>query len=411
MLRRLKSKVKLERVTGQNGLLLKRECPLMLGIQSNLPASLLTDNILYFILLGNRRSVQVANVELVQHLGRLGRVNCNEVLSRILSSIDEDGVSSTRVKIEVFGTIVHLVVDNDPNIFLLVVLTHLCSSNALITLSSGCGGRCSLLLHSLTLLKKTSESSRIGFLRELGHPSTLLLSRSSGVLKLEDVLAIDILGHVHLNTEDLVVTHAHQVPGGVIGLAVVCLIPSTAPNLLAANQISNLQVIVPPHPAPIHTIISRFLNLINLRHLPVLSTIGTNLGTSDTASSSSVGISSHIVSAGNVGCKIDSLIVVRCRHGRVDVKLIEDVFGLVPPSTSQRLLGSNMWRQDTIVMIMVVVFGLMLDDVNVSEPLDHTSTDVSRDDETDGESVIRLELLSVSLVGDEDVVGGVHGAG
>mmetsp|Transcript_9763 Transcript_9763/g.16006 ORF Transcript_9763/g.16006 Transcript_9763/m.16006 type:complete len:207 (+) Transcript_9763:341-961(+) len=54
VLRRLKSKVKFERVTGQDGLLLKLKCLLMLGIQCNLPSSLLTDALLYFILLGNR---------------------------------------------------------------------------------------------------------------------------------------------------------------------------------------------------------------------------------------------------------------------------------------------------------------------------------------------------------------------
>ena len=122
------------------------------------------------------------------------------------------------------GQHIHLIVDNDPNIFLLVVLAHLSSSNELITLGSGGGGgRSSLLLNNLTLLKKTTESSRVGLLRKLGHPSTLLLSGLSGVLKLEDVPAVDILVHVNLNTEDLVVTHAHQVPGGVIGLAVVRL--------------------------------------------------------------------------------------------------------------------------------------------------------------------------------------------
>jgi len=50
-----------------------------------------------------------------------------------------------------------------------------------------------------------------------------LLSGLSGVFELEDVPAVNILVHVNLNTEDLVVTHTHQVPGGVIGLAVVCL--------------------------------------------------------------------------------------------------------------------------------------------------------------------------------------------
>ena len=70
-----------------------------------------------------------------------------------------------------------------------------------------------------------------------------------------------------------------------------------------------------------------------------------------------------------------------------------------------------MRRQDTVIVVMVVVLGLMLNNINVSEPLDHTSTNVSGDDETDWISVIGLESLTVGFVGDEDVVGGVHGTG
>ena len=187
------------------------------------------------------------------------------------------------------------------------------------------------------------------------------------------------------------------------------LIPSTAPNLLASNQISNLQVVIPPHPAPVHTVVGWLLNLINLAHLPMLSSISSDFTTGDATSTSSVGISSNIVGSSNIGSEIDGLIVIRSSHGGVNVELVEDVFGLVPPSSSEGLLGGDVRRQDTVIVVMVVVLGLMLNNINVSEPLDHTSTNVSRDDETDWVSVIGLESLAVGFVGDEDVVGGVHG--
>jgi hypothetical protein len=60
-------------------------------------------------------------------------------------------------------------------------------------------------------------------------------------------------------------------------------------------------------------------------------------------------------------------------------------------------------------MIVIMVLRLVLQHIDIRKPLDHPSTNVSRNDETDRISVIRLKYLSVGFVGDENVIGGVHG--
>ena len=100
----------------------------------------------------------------------------------------------------------------------------------------------------------------------------------------------------------------------------------------------------------------------------------------------------------------------RLKHRRVDVDVVDDVFGLVPPVALEGLLGGNVRGEDAVVVVVVVVLGLVGDDVDGGEPLNHTPSDVTRDDETDGEAMIRLKTLTVGLVGNDDVKGRVHGA-
>ena len=58
-----------------------------------------------------------------------------------------------------------------------------------------------------------------------------------------------------------------------------------------------------------------------------------------------------------------------------------------------------------------MVIGLVGDDVDGGEPLDHLYHDVSGDYDTDGESMIGIENLTVGLVGNDDVVGWIHCTG
>jgi hypothetical protein len=58
---------------------------------------------------------------------------------------------------------------------------------------------------------------------------------------------------------------------------------------------------------------------------------------------------------------------------------------------------------------MVVILGLERNHINVLEPFDHAPTNVSRNNETNRKAVIRLQLLAVGFVGNQDIVGRVHG--
>ena len=60
-------------------------------------------------------------------------------------------------------------------------------------------------------------------------------------------------------------------------------------------------------------------------------------------------------------------------------------------------------------VIVLVVLGLVGDDVDDGDPLDCLSPYVSGDDDTDGGALITLDNLAVFLMGDEDFVGWIHG--
>ena len=56
-------------------------------------------------------------------------------------------------------------------------------------------------------------------------------------------------------------------------------------------------------------------------------------------------------------------------------------------------------------------FCLVIDDIDVSELLGHAPANVARDNEADRKAMVGLELLTVGLIGNEDVVRDVDGAG
>mmetsp|Transcript_29517 Transcript_29517/g.53549 ORF Transcript_29517/g.53549 Transcript_29517/m.53549 type:complete len:390 (-) Transcript_29517:856-2025(-) len=332
-----------------------------------------------------------------------------KVLRGILACVDEDGVSATGMEVEVLGTVVHLLVDNDPHIFLLVVLAHLVHGDELGLAGrlGRYGGRLGLLRCVLSLLQQPTESSGVGLLAELGHPPSRLLSGPRGMFESEHVLALDLI-EMDLGTEHLVVPHSHQVPGGIVGLTVVRLVPGPAPNLLRSDQISYWEVERPPDPTPIHAVIGGAFDLVDLAHLPMLAAISGDFDAGNTTSTSSVGIPADLIAASNTLGKVDGLVVIRRRHRRVNTQLVKNVLGLVPPSSSQALLRGNMRGQDAIVMVMVMVLRLMLQHIDRRDPLDHPSANVSRNDQTDGKSVIGLEPLSIGLVSNDDIVRGIH---
>ena len=382
----------------------------MLGIEGNL-AALVVEHVVQIALglLLHRLGIEVADVVSLKHLGGLGRVDGGKVLGSIGTGVDGDTVDSTGMELEVFGAVVDLVVDNDPHILLGVVLLDLLHGEDLLGILGRRRGRGGVLLITEDL-EETSKAGRVGLASGLGHPATGLLTRLSGMLEAEHGLAVGSTVHVDLDAEDLVVAHTHEVPCRVHRLDIVTFVQGTAHDLLASDEVADGDLVAPPHPAPVHAVLVGLLLLVDLAHIPVDATIPADLDTADLASTTGVGISSDLVLLVDLLGDAQSLVVVGLRDGRVDVELVEDVFGLVPPVALEGLLGGNVRGEDAVVVVVVVVLGLVGDDVDGGEPLDHTTTDVTRDDETDGEAVIRLKTLTVGLVGNDDVKGRVHGA-
>ena len=53
---------------------------------------------------------------------------------------------------------------------------------------------------------------------------------------------------------------------------------------------------------------------------------------------------------------------------------------------------------------MILVIGLVGGHRDGAEPLDHPAADVARDDDADGEAVVRFEEETVLLPGDHDIL-------
>ena len=136
--------------------------------------------------------------------------------------------------------------------------------------------------------------------------------------------------------------------------------------------------------------------------------------------------------------------VRRGAYGGVDVQLIDDVVGTVPPTCQPNShpvlstpslpslahakggplvqnrvrtemstfsfgeLGIHVRRQHPVVVEVVVVAGLLRADLDLGEPLHHAAADVAGDDEADGESVVRLQEFAVLLVRQNHVLRFVH---
>mmetsp|Transcript_6702 Transcript_6702/g.10471 ORF Transcript_6702/g.10471 Transcript_6702/m.10471 type:complete len:295 (+) Transcript_6702:507-1391(+) len=292
------------------------------------------------------------------------------------------------MKFKVLSCVVHFVIHNDPTVFFGVVLLDLLHGvDLLLTILCWCG-RGLLLLGIALQVEELSESSRFRLICDSGHPTALQLTGLSGLFEAENMFPTRILFHVHLEAEYLIVSHTHQVPCGTVGLAHVGFVPSPAPDFLATYKVRDLELIIPPTPAPVHSIFCRLFLSVQRGEFPVDSSIGTDFNTGDHAAASSVSIARNIVSLVNVLSNRKLFIVQRRGDSRVDVELIEDVLWFVPPATLEGLLSGDVRREDTIVMVVVMVLSLVRDDINLLEPFDHAATNVSWNDETDRVSMI-----------------------
>ena len=66
-------------------------------------------------------------------------------------------------------------------------------------------------------------------------------------------------------------------------------------------------------------------------------------------------------------------------HGRVDVDVVDDVLGLVPPALLVREVRVDVGRQHAVVEEVVVAVGRGRGDLHLAEPLDHAAADDARE--------------------------------
>mmetsp|Transcript_18663 Transcript_18663/g.62548 ORF Transcript_18663/g.62548 Transcript_18663/m.62548 type:complete len:682 (-) Transcript_18663:56-2101(-) len=255
---------------------------------------------------------------------------------------------------------------------------------------------CGLALHALPL-----------------HPPAGLLPRERGVLEGErgDHAAL-VVHAVHLDAEDGVVEHAHHVPGQVVGLGVHVRVPGAAADLLGAEEPRDGHVERPESVAPVAAVLGGRLRVRDHSALPRDAAVERDLR------------ADHLLAAARVRVPADGvqlplearggdrqlLVVGRGGHGGVDVELVDDVVGLVPPALGGRRLRGDAHGEHAVIHEVVEVVRLGLGHLDGSEPLDHAPADVARDDEAHREAVVRHERAAVLLPGEHDVVRRVHDA-
>mmetsp|Transcript_123508 Transcript_123508/g.345817 ORF Transcript_123508/g.345817 Transcript_123508/m.345817 type:complete len:307 (-) Transcript_123508:398-1318(-) len=202
-------KIQHEGVSRQNDLVLQSEGCLLSWVEGQF-ASLRVKELLFFLgysLDGGR--IQISNVVLFEHFPGLEGVDSVEIFRGISTGVDGNGINTTGVKFKVFGTVIDLVVDNDPNIVIgIVLLDFLHGVDFLLTVVLGSGYR-GFFLGFSGHVEQSTETSRRRLLSSLGHPATSKLAWLSGLFELEDMFTVGLLGHVNLQAEHMVISHTH----------------------------------------------------------------------------------------------------------------------------------------------------------------------------------------------------------
>mmetsp|Transcript_12452 Transcript_12452/g.31806 ORF Transcript_12452/g.31806 Transcript_12452/m.31806 type:complete len:495 (+) Transcript_12452:1055-2539(+) len=347
---------------------------------------------------GGRAGVgEVSDEELFELIPRLARVQRLELLGAVLPAADENGGRAARVVLEVLGRIVHLALDDDPDVVLGGVLGNLLHGEELSCLGRWLGrlDDCCPLLTKGLLFK---PSTKVAWARER---RVLELERRHLRLRVDDA--------VDLDAEVGVVHHAHHVPRDVLRLSVHRRIPATAKDLrcLALVERAQRHVELEEAPAPVPAVRRGLLRVRELRECPRLATVDRDLHADHLPPAARVAVAADRV--GLLGlCERHHLQVARVRDGRIDVELVDDVIGLVPPALGVGDLGSHMLGQHAVVVVVEEVVRLVGRHCDLVEPLDHAPSDVARDDQPQWEAVIRAKTLAVLLVGEEDVACRVH---
>mmetsp|Transcript_3397 Transcript_3397/g.5983 ORF Transcript_3397/g.5983 Transcript_3397/m.5983 type:complete len:240 (-) Transcript_3397:1439-2158(-) len=230
--------------------------------------------------------------------------------------------------------------------------------------------------------------------------------------------AVDVLFRMDAHAEVGVVAHAHKVPREMRGLRVVRAIPSATHDLTWAHGTLHELVcrhsIGPENPAIVPVIFGSVRELllwpVNITQVPCLPSIKGYFHPGYVAPATRVGIAPHgILAIRRRGGKIHALVMIGRGHSRVDVEFVEHVFWLVPPAFRIGAFRVDLWRQDAVVKEVVVVVRGRLRDCNLLEPLDHSASNPSRDDDADWESVIWGKSHAVVFISDQHFRKLVHG--
>mmetsp|Transcript_21658 Transcript_21658/g.73628 ORF Transcript_21658/g.73628 Transcript_21658/m.73628 type:complete len:235 (-) Transcript_21658:738-1442(-) len=213
------------------------------------------------------------------------------------------------------------------------------------------------------------------------------------------------LALVDAHPEAAVVAHAHHVPREVVRLRVVALVPRPAAYLARVLELVVCQLDVPEDPAPVLVPGAHLLEALDVAQAPRQAVVERDLHARHLAPAAAVRVALHSVRALLVVTRHgELLLVVRVPDGAVNVELVEDVLGLVPPVLLRGQLGVHVWRNDPVVVEVVEVIRLARGHRQLLEPLHHAPADVARDDDAHGEAVVWAQPLAVVLVGEDDVV-------
>mmetsp|Transcript_52167 Transcript_52167/g.138523 ORF Transcript_52167/g.138523 Transcript_52167/m.138523 type:complete len:487 (+) Transcript_52167:1563-3023(+) len=215
---------------------------------------------------------------------------------------------------------------------------------------------------------------------------------------------------VHLDAEVRVVHHAHHVPGERFRLAVHRGVPAAAEQLgvLAHHQLAHVHLQLPKAPAPVLAILGRLLGVGQLGERPILAAVHRQLDADHLAAAARVAVALDRVLLA-VALERKQLLVGGVRDRRVDVELVDDVVGLVPPALSVGDLGGDVLGQHAVVIEVEEIVTLRLGHANLCQPLDHAAADVPRDDQSQRVAVVGRQPLAVLLIGEHDVARRVHG--
>ena len=90
-------------------------------------------------------------------------------------------------------------------------------------------------------------------------------------------------------------------------------------------------------------------------------------------------------------------VVARLEHGRVDVHVIDDVLGFVPPSFCMSQIGAHMRWKHTIVKVVIVVFRRFVWNPHSGQPFDHAASNAAGQERAQRKATVWGQQLSILL--------------